>query len=180
MKEKKFDFNTFMADVNEKIHSQDYEQNIDLALAICMIDFYNYNNYCKANNVSVDRFGLCYNAFLTILLNRFNLMEINCDEYIQNCNSFLEELQSEENDYFDECVNITCEIMHLFAYISTKDDRNISAVVKLCFESAEFFLQRNECTEYDSHITNVAKCISELDVSTLTNIHESIRRFKNI
>lgn len=179
MEARGFEITAFMADVEKKVHLQSFEQNIDMALAICMSDFHNYNDYCKANNVSADRFELCYDAFLTILLNRFKLTEINCDENIQKCNDFLEELQSEENDYFDECVNITCEIMHLFAYIGTKDDRNIIAIMKLYFESAEFFLQRNECMEYDKQIANVAKCISELDVLTLTNIHESIRNFTN-
>ncbi len=178
MQNDKFDFNEFIKNVENKVALQSYEQNIDFALSVCMIEFYNFNNYCKANNVSADKFELCYNAYLAILLNRFNLSELDCDKYIQECNDFLENLQLENNDYFDECVNITCEIMHTFAYIGTKDNRNITAIIKLCFESAEFYLQRNECAEYEARIANIAKCICELDVSSLTKIHESIRRNK--
>ena len=175
MDKDRFDYDSFISNINAKADSQSFDQNIDMAIAICMLDFNNYQAYCHENNVKIEKFDVCIDAFTSLLLNRFNLEDLDCDVQIAKCNSFLEELQEEEADFFDECVNITCEIMHTYAYISTRDNRNIAAILKLCFESADFFLQRNDDDKYEQKIASVASCIEHLNVSSLTEIHESIR-----
>lgn len=175
MNNSKFDYERFLNNISDRVNSQSFEQNIDMSLTVCMMDFYNYQDYCNVNKESLVKFDVCINAFNAILLNRYNLNDLNCDDYINKCNEFLERLQEEGNDYFDECVNITCEIMHTLAYISTRDNRNIVAVLKLCFESADYLLQRSNDSEYERKMANVANSIERLDVSSLTEIHNSIR-----
>ncbi len=177
MANNEFDFDAFLNNITEKVSSQSFEQNLDMALALCMKDFYNYRSYCLENNVSAEQFEVCTDAFTAILFNRYNLEELDCGKYIENCENLLDELQEDENDYFDECVNTTCEIIHIMMYISTRDTRNITEVVKLCFESAEAFLQRNDEDEssYELNIAKVSECLKRLDISSLTEIHNFIK-----
>ena len=63
--------------------------------------------------------------------------------------------------------------MHTLAYISTQDKRNISAILKLLFESAEFYLQRNNVSSYEEKIAEIGSQIKALNVSSLTRIHKT-------
>lgn len=172
-----FDVNKFYDELGEKANSQSFDENLDMALSVCMIELCNYKDHCDANNTDAKKFEICIEAFTSVMYSRFDLDKIKCDEYIEKCNSLLEELQQEEPELFDECVNITCEIMHTLAYISTRDNRNISAILKLLFESSEFYLQRNNVCEneeeYEEKIVEIGSQIKALNVSSLTRIHNA-------
>lgn len=178
-----FDIDKFYDELAEKVNSQSFDENLDMALSVCMIELCNYKDHCDANNTDAKKFEICFEAFTSVLLNRFDLNKIKCDEYIGKCNALLEELQEEEPDLFDECVNITCEIMHTLAYISTQDNRNVSAVLKLLFDSAEFYLQKNNvsgnASEYEKKISDIVEHIKNLNVSSLTRIHKAFGKNGN-
>lgn len=178
-----FDIDKFYDELAEKVNSQSFDENLDMALSVCMIELCNYKDHCDANNTDAKKFEICFEAFTSVLLNRFDLNKIKCDEYIGKCNALLEELQEEDPELFDECVNITCEIMHTLAYISTQDKQNVSAVLKLLFDSAEFYLQRNNvsenASEYEEKISDIAEHIKNLNVSSLTRIHKAFGKNGN-
>lgn len=165
------DYELFLNKVNEKAESNSFENNIDTVLVICMRDLRNYKYYITENAVGADVFSLCYETFAHIIMNRDDISNIETDKYCSECDKFLESLQEEDLEYFDECVNITCELMHLLAYIKTKDIRNIIAAVKLAFESAEAHFQKCDLSEseYASKIEEFAEYIENLDVSGMTS-----------
>lgn len=166
-----FDYDVFLSNVTKKAETNGFEQNVDFMLVMCMRDMRNYKYYITKNETETSLFSVCYEAFAHIIMNRDDMDKIDTDGYCKKCNDFLELLQEDDLEFFDECVNITCEMMHLLAYIKTKDKRNVVAAIKLIFESAESHFQKCEMSEneYELKIEQFAHLIENFDISGLNS-----------
>lgn len=161
----------FVDNIRKKAERSSFEQNIDMVLAMCMRDMRNYKYYIKENKTGTEKFSVCYEAFAHTLMNRDSIPDIEADKNLSECDKFLEALQQEDLEYFDECVNVTCEIIHLLMYIKTRDIRNIIAAAKLAFESAEAHFQKCGLPEdeYDLKMEEFVRRIEALDMGSLTS-----------
>ena len=166
-----FDFDAFIEKMTRKVEEMSYDECIDMALAVCMRDFDSYRKYIDANSCPENKFSVCEEIFAAVLRNRYCPDRMDCKEYINSCNDFLEQLQEEDGEYFDECVNITCMIMHILAYIDTRDKRNITAVLKLCIETGEAYFSRSCPDGGSDKLTELADAVIRLDTSSVTALH---------
>ncbi|MDE6593089.1 MAG: hypothetical protein K2K57_08515 [Oscillospiraceae bacterium] len=167
------EYTEFTEKMTQKAQGRTFEQNVDFIIALCLRDMRNYKYYIEAENRSIDIFAVCYETIAHILMNRDSLDRVQSEKYIALCNDFLENLQDEDGEYFDVCVNITCEIMHLLHYIAFKDSREAAEAAKLSYESAEAHYQDLgldcESSEYAEKMSAFAQCLNDLDISGLTD-----------
>ena len=167
-------YHEFEEKMTQKTENQTFEQNVDFIIAICLRDMRSYKYYIEAEDQSIDKFAVCYEAFVHILMNRDSLDRVRAEKYIALCNDLLEHLRDEDGEYFDVCVNITCEIMHLLHYIAFKDSRDAAAAAKLSYKSAEAHYQymglNYESSEYTEKMSAFAQCLDNLNVSGLTDL----------
>lgn len=168
-------YESFIENLEARVNSMSDDECIDTVICACTTDFYCYRCYIDENGCDEDKFDICEKIFMTILRNRYTPHKTDIQSNIDSCNEFLEKLQEEEADYFDECVNVTCQIMHILAYLNTRDRRNITAALKLHFETAEAYIQREYPESCDEKTAAAADSILKLDISSLTSLYTKIR-----
>lgn len=170
-------YSLFEKTILEKTEAMSFNECIDTALFLCMRDFHIYAEYTETNNVPADTFEKCEKTFTELLINRRNLYKLDCKTHTDSLNSLLEELEEQDGDYFNECVNVTCEIMNIIEFVHTGDKRRIVSVFKLCFENAEAFLQKSGCTgnDYDKLISDVMLTLMRVDFSSAEKIFDYLK-----
>lgn len=159
-------YNEVFDGLNKRIETLTFQSALNLGLICCLQDLHYFFDYLNCNNISENPFEEIEKTLLDILKRRYNIKN-NYTDKLELCENILDSFLQDENDLYDECVNLCCEIMHLIKYISSKDNRHIFEITKIWFENKEAYTQKNTSNS-DEIIDNILNQIPHTDFFSLT------------